>query len=79
MPGPVSDAYDPTYGTSGNRVLVYEAIQEVIDRITTLLGERLVNIVQIADGEDGGQYQLLFSERELRLIRYALRVTTEQD
>lgn len=79
MPGPVSDSYDPIYGTSSNCALVYESIQEVIDRITTLLGERLANIVEVADGEDGGQYQLLFTERELRLIRYALRVTTEQD
>lgn len=53
MPGPVSDSYDPEFGTGYNAACVASAIREVTDRATEVLGEERKNIVQVALGEPG--------------------------
>lgn len=72
MPGPVSDSYDP------RATAVREAIMEQRDRLTEILGEKLLPIVDIAEDEfyhtlpKNFAKRFVFNERELRIIRFAL-------
>lgn len=72
MPGPVSDSFDPEFGTGANAGDVNEAIQAVRARITELLGNELENIVSLVHGPPGLVWTVGFSERELRVIRFCL-------
>jgi len=73
MPGPVSDSYDPEFGTGANARDVEEAIRDVRKTITKELGPGLHNIVQVAQGDSGSDaYVMNWSERELRIIRFCL-------
>jgi hypothetical protein len=76
MPGPVSDSYDPEFGTSANAEDVREAIQHVVGRIGRELGPGLMNILEVinSDHDEAGLdrwSKLAFSQRELRIIRFA--------
>ena len=53
MPGPVSDSYDPEFGTSSNAEDVKEAIRFVVNKIGRYLGPELKNIVGVAQGKAG--------------------------
>jgi hypothetical protein len=83
MPGPISDSYDPEFSTGENAGIVRDAITEQRDRFSTLLGEQLLYIVDVA--EDDFKHtlhkyfscQLTFNERELRIIRFALNRAKE--
>lgn len=71
-PGPVSDSYDPEFGTGDNADHVRTAIAGVVARITEQLGPSLRNIVEIAhEGPEGPEHPPAFSENELRVIRFA--------
>ena len=83
MPGPVSDSYDPEFGTGEHAEQVNRGLQAVVDRITSTLGPELANIVEVAydnikwdDGVAPNRYQgkhvLSLTEQELRLIRFGL-------
>jgi len=72
MPGPVSDSYDPEFGTGANAHDVRSGMEGVVDEIGSVLGPGLRNIVEVAQGEDGPRFETRFSERELRLIRFGL-------
>lgn len=66
MPGPVSDSYDPEFGTGANAAAVREALQEIRDELTAVLGPDLKNIVEVAHMPKRGK------ERQRRLIRFAI-------
>ena len=51
MPGPVSDSYDPEFSTGTRATCVREAIMEQRDRLTDILGDKLLPIVAIAEDE----------------------------
>lgn len=72
MPGPVSDSYDPEFGTGADADDVRSAIQGVVDEIGEKLGPELKNIVQVAHSEPGGSAGIGFDERGMRLIRFGL-------
>lgn len=72
MPGPVSDSYDPEFGTGYNAYQVANAIRGVIDRATELLGPDLKNIVEVAQGEPGRTIEATLTERDWRIIRFGL-------
>ena len=78
MPGPVSDSYDPEFSTGANATVVREGIMEQRDRITKILGDKLLYIVDVAEDRFDHtlpkryQIKMNFTERELRLIRFAL-------
>jgi hypothetical protein len=72
MPGPVSDSYDPEFGTGENARIVREAIQEVVDRATELLGPELKYILDVAQGQTGKTIEAQLTEREWRIIRFGL-------
>ena len=77
MPGPVSDSYDPEFGTSANAQDVRDAMYGVTERILVHLGPELKNIVGVAQGPAGEWHTLKLSERELRIIRFGLNRALE--
>lgn len=78
MPGPVSDSFDPEFGTSDNADLVRTAIRGVRDRVCVGLPEERRDIVAIAvEGpapKGGGRRNRLvnLSMNERRVLRFAL-------
>ena len=79
MPGPVSDSYDPEFGTGANCDDVKQATQDVVERIGKVLGPLLHNIVTVVQEEEvyGTKHQLELSEKELRVIRFGLNRAME--
>lgn len=78
MPGPVSDAYDPEFGTADNAARVREAIANEVAFLTKHLGPGLKDIVQVVDGPIGRWMPpRRLSEREARIIRFALKRALE--
>lgn len=77
MPGPVSDSYDPEFGTSYNAYLVRKAIQNESQKITGILGPDLKEILSVVDGAEGKHHNLLITERSLRIIRFALNYAAD--
>lgn len=78
MPGPVSDSYDPEFGTGADAGDVRDAVQSVIDRIGARLGPELKNIVMVAQNRGAILTgEIRFNEREMRLIRFGLLRTLE--
>jgi len=77
MPGPVSDSYDPEFGTSSNCQLVKDEIKKQVDKIGELLGPRLKYIVSVCEGPQGKGKTLRLTEKELRVIRFALNRALE--
>lgn len=76
MPGPVSDSYDPEFGTGQNAEDVRKAIEEVRAEVTHEIGsDKLKNIVALAQ-ENPDPHQNIkpsyLTERELRIIRFCL-------
>ena len=72
MPGPVSDAYDPEFGTGNDAQAVRDAIQAVVNEISGRIGMRLEPILGIVRGGPGGLSPVRFSDREIRIIRFGL-------
>lgn len=72
-PGPVSDSFDPEFGTADNARTVVEAIDKVRDKLTRALGtDELQNILAIVNGRSGWRHKLYLTERELRVLRFAI-------
>lgn len=72
MPGPVSDSYDPEFGTGANAQDVKEKIIEIREWIDRLMGKELKDIVQVVREENLASVQIVITERELRIIRFCL-------
>lgn len=79
MPGPVSDSYDPEFGTGANAQDVSNAISLVIAKIESSLGPELHNIVQVVQNKEEYAYlhQCRFTEWQLRAIRFGLNRALE--
>ena len=78
MPGPVSDSYDPEFGTGENANTVREAIQETADYASAPLSRELKYIVTVAESHDDRRlYTLQFTEREIRIIRFCMNRALE--
>jgi hypothetical protein len=78
VPGPVSDSYDPEFGTGENADLVREAVEQVRDRIAGVIGDRnLLNIMDVVRMGETTNYAVTLSVRELRILRFALNRALE--
>jgi len=79
MPGPVSDSYDPEFSTGANRDQVRDELKAAYDRLTKLLGGRppmfILDVLRLTSKRPRPRYP--FSERELRLLRFALERALE--
>ena len=71
MPGDISDSYDPEFGTGSNADAVRAGVSNLVEQLDRVLGDKL-DIATVALGPDGNNLTLVFSERELRLMRFAL-------
>jgi hypothetical protein len=77
-PGPVSDSYDPEFGTGANAHDVAEAIRDVRVFVTSYIGsDELLPIVALARNDDAKHplnkpVHVGLTERQLRIIRFCL-------
>ncbi len=75
MPGPVSDSYDPEWGTSSNAEDIREALIKVYDRISEILGNRKPIYIQdlvAQEDEFAKPTPAILTVWEWRIIRFAL-------
>jgi hypothetical protein len=78
MPGPVSDSYDPEFGTGDNAAMVRTAIEGVRNKLAKPLSKELRNIVELAvEGPIGTPHTITLTENELRVVRFALNRALE--
>lgn len=78
MPGPVSDSFDPEFGTGENARDVVKAIESTKKKITRAIGsEDLKEILEIVHGRGGRLHGVTLSEKELRIIRFAMNRAVE--
>jgi hypothetical protein len=79
-PGPVSDSYDPEFGTGENADLVRTAITGVAKKLARGLPSDLRNIVELAnEGPKARSKTRVFrlTESEQRVVRFALQRALE--
>ena len=80
MPGPISDSYEGPSGLPhAERSLVRAAIQEVRAEIARMIGGPPRYIPSVVRSQDRGDCWYQFSERQLRIIRFALSVALEEE
>lgn len=78
MPGPVSDSFDPEFGTRENAQLIRSALDGVHQRINELLGNAPpVYILDLLPQTRTVPYTAMLTEKEWRLIRFALERAKE--
>lgn len=77
MPGPVSDSYDPEFGTGANADEVRRGVESANRLFSKLLGSGLRNIVEVAKGDAGPTLILKLTERQARLARFAINRALE--
>ena len=77
MPGPVSDSYDPEFGTGANASDVSHAIGKIVGRIEAEIGSELKSIVSVVHGLSGERIPFELTEREMRIIRFSLNRALE--
>ena len=83
MPGSISDAYDPEFGTAENAAIVEQAITHLRDRIAEEIGDgKLKDIVTLAKQyivDDGrtNKAEVRLSIVELRILRFAMNRALE--
>lgn len=76
MPGPVSDSYDPEFSTGANAQDVRDAIIEARDALAYGLDETK-NIVSVVHGRAGRLKATILTEKQRRVVRFALNRALE--
>jgi hypothetical protein len=82
MPGPVSDSYDPVWGSTANQDEVTGRIRELRAHITHLLGNKPVeNILGVLRNKNYNRTILRtdFTLSDLRLIRFICGVALDEE
>lgn len=80
MPGPVSDSYDPEWGTSRAAGDIKNAIESVYKTVSSILGDRdPVDIRNLAyeESKRSSQITARLSEWQWRIIRFSLERAEE--
>jgi hypothetical protein len=78
MPGPVSDSYDPEWGTADNGGLIADALRSVYEHVTKILdGKPPKYILDLLQEDMCQQIHATLTEKEWRLIRFALERAEE--
>jgi hypothetical protein len=73
MPGPVSDSYDPEWGTGANGDSIREELDELYIRLSTVLGEqRPIYILDLVHAEFPRPINATLTEKDWRLLRFAV-------
>lgn len=81
MPGPVSDSYDPVWGTAENAAQVRQAIKRVRGEISQIIGSKPQYILDVIryKKNDENLRTVTLSERQLRIIRFCLSVALNEE
>lgn len=80
MPGPVSDSYDPVWGTAENEGIVLDGIREMDARLTEMLHNSPPRyILDVIREPNGDAATVTLTEREMRILRFACRVALEEE
>lgn len=79
MPGPVSDSYDPEFGTRAKAGEISDALAGVYQQLTTILNDQPpINISELVERDDmNNGIEGRLTEKEWRLIRFALERAKE--
>lgn len=78
MPGPVSDSYDPEWGTGENASLITDALDEVYDRLSGVLGgSEPMFILGLVQRDLPTPIAATLTEKEWRLLRFAVERARE--
>jgi hypothetical protein len=81
MPGPVSDSYDPVWGTVENAEQVRKAIKSVREVVTRIIGsgpQYILDVIRYQKNDENLRHVTL-SERQLRIIRFCLSVALNEE
>jgi hypothetical protein len=81
MPGPVSDSYDPEWGTSANGAKIAEALDDVYNRISEPLGKPtplfILDLLEAEGSRMLTKIEIGLTVKEWRIIRFALERARE--
>lgn len=78
MPGSVSDAYDPEWGTAANADEIRDALAAVYGEVNDVLDNRPpIYILNLVRAHMTTPITATLTERQWRLIRFALERTGE--
>lgn len=77
MPGPVSDSFDPEWGTVENAEAIRAAIQVMHMRLGHVIDRPPDPILKVVDGKAGSLIAAEFSERQWRILRFACERAAE--
>lgn len=74
MPGPVSDSYDPEFGTSSNADGVRSALDNMYNTVSHILKDKVPIYILDLVQEEGMMNSITaqLTEKEWRIIRFAL-------
>jgi hypothetical protein len=73
MPGPISDSYDPEWGTAERCQEIRESLSKVYEQVSNVLGnESPMYILDLVNAELPKEITASLSEKEWRLIRFAI-------
>ena len=78
MPGPVSDSYDPEWGTSDKGAQIGEALDDMYARLTEILGGRSPHyILDLVQEDLPEEIPATLTEKEWRILRFAIERARE--
>jgi hypothetical protein len=78
MPGPVSDSYDPEWGTSATADEIRDSLTDLYDTVSLILNHRTpMYILELLNTDLSTPINATLSEREWRIIRFALERARE--
>lgn len=76
MPGPVSDSYDPEWGTAETADEIVGALQTMYERVSLILNDKepidIRRLAGMADKLTNQTLPMSLTEWEWRMIRFAL-------
>ena len=74
MPGPVSDSYDPEFGTSHNVQQIKDALDDVYKTLTYVLdGQPPIYILDLVQADNlNNTIQARLTEKQWRLLRFCV-------
>jgi len=73
MPGPISDSYDPEWGTQHNAGMIANELQCVYDAVSDVLGKRPpMCILDLVGANLSSTITATLTEKQWRIIRFAL-------
>ena len=73
MPGPVSDAYDPEWGTRANADEIRKKLDRLYEQLSSVLGYREpIFVLDLVRMQLPDLMEATFTERDWRLLRFCV-------